>query len=246
MIYGATFADHRMQMSKELCRKSMLANGVDDVLDIPCKNVSAGRGAGYWQWMPEIVIKGILACRYLGQDFFVYSDAGVEFTSSITHITDRMRSTDHVWLFGNEHAHEHWCKSDVLRALSWKGTDRDKQVQASVHVWRTTDEALTIAKDWDTACIPKWMIDDSSSNIPNHPQFKEHRHPQAVLTCIAHTYGLPLHWWPTQYGNHIKSMYPKDKYPVLFNHHGKRDPHAKDGRDFWDIKNYKAIMDSYE
>jgi hypothetical protein len=245
MIYGATFADHRMQMSAKLARASMLANGVDHVKTLHSVHVTGERGAGYWRWMPDIVIQGIKSAIDDGADFFVYTDAGVEFVRSIRHITDRMNPDDHVWLFGNEHSHEDWCKADVLRALDWRGTAMDRQVQASVHVWRASWQAYDIASQWDRACSPKWMIDDSPSSLPNVATFKEHRHPQATLTCVAHTNAIPLHWWPTQYGHFIKHRYRGDTYPQLFAHHGRRDPHAGDGRETWSVNEYNTHMAKY-
>jgi hypothetical protein len=223
MIYGATLADHRMSMSADLCRASMRYHGVDKVLNIESEYVGDGRGAGYWRWMPDIVRKGIKTAIEDGAEFFLYSDAGIEFIRSIRHITDRMKLSDHVWLFGNEHNHVHWCKADVLQALEWDGNERERQAQASVHVWRASWEAFYIATEWDNACIPNWMIDDSPSTLPNHSHFKEHRHPQATLTCIAYRHGIPLHWWPTEYGHFIKHLYA-DTYPQLFDHHRKRNP----------------------
>jgi hypothetical protein len=245
MTYGATFADHRMSMSAALCRASMLANGVDKVLTIDSDHIGAGRGAGYWRWMPDIVRKGIKTAIDEGAEFFVYADAGVEFVQSIRHITDRMATSDHVFLFGNEHSHEHWCKGDVLTAMDWQGSVNDKQVQASVHIWRASWEAFYIATEWDRACSPKWMIDDSPSTKPNHPSFNEHRHPQATLTCIAHRHDIPLHWWPSEYGHYIKHLY-RDTYPQLFDHHRKRNPSVVEAmQPVWDEHEYNKRMGKY-
>jgi hypothetical protein len=246
MIYGATFADDRMSMSADLCRASMHANGVDKILEIESEYIGSGRGAGYWRWMPHIVIKGILQAKKEGAEFFVYSDAGIEFIRSIRYITDRMGATDHVWLFGNEHSHVHWCKADVLKELGWDGNERDRQVQASVHVWRASPEALRIATEWDMACMPNWMIDDSPSTIPNHPHFKEHRHPQATLTCIAYAHGIPLHWWPSEYGKYIKHLY-RDTYPQLFNHHRRRNPSVVEANQpVWDEHEYAKRINTHQ
>lgn len=221
MIIGVTCHDDKMRASAIVCRNSMLANGVDMA---SIHQVDGhGRGAGYWRWMPATVLAYIEMAMQNGYDFVVYSDAGVEFVDKITHITSRMSEDDHVFLFGNNNNHVEWCKGDVLQALRWKGSDTDKQVQASVHVWRASNQAQEIAYKWNYACKIDWMIDDSPSAMPNHPSFKEHRHPQAVLTCIAHSYGIPLHWWPSDYGHYIKSKYPNDTYPHLFQHHWRRD-----------------------
>lgn len=242
MIYGVTAADSRMKASARVCHDAMLSHGCStvDVISL----FGHGRGAGYWRWMPEAVVTTIQKAMDGGYDFVVYCDAGVQVLRSIRHITDRMAPTDHVFLFGNEHSHEHWCKADVNASLGWIGSEHDRQVQASVHVWRATREALEIAKAWDKACDPITMIDDSPSTLPNHPRFVEHRHPQAVLTIIAKRHGIPLHWWPSEYGLHIKHRYKVDTYPQLFNHHRRRDPGTNEpNQPEWTLTEYAKIME---
>jgi hypothetical protein len=68
------------------------------------------------------------------------------------------------------------------------------------------------------------FIDDSPSKLPNYPTFAEHRHDQAILTCLQIKYGYKLHFWPTKYSEHIRhTARPEDNYPTMFNHHRKRD-----------------------
>lgn len=163
-----------------------------------------------------------------------------------------------IFLFGNNWEHAHWCKRDVVEAvwplslnditadddgsfMDWwraKGWSRfSKQVQASVVFIRVSDYSRAFVKEWLHWCLfktfphptaPQYLIDDSPSRTPNHPEFREHRHDQAILTTLAYREGIKLHWWPASYNDGAftyekLSEYAGDDYPVLFNHHRKRN-----------------------
>jgi hypothetical protein len=214
------------------------------------------RGFGWWQWKPWIINR---VMEYLpDSELVVYADAGVEFINNISHIIDRMgheKPQDDVWLFGNNWEHAHWCKRDVIEAVwpqlftsapmnQWMehaaGTAAHptwnrfgKQVQASVIFFRVSDYSRSFVAEWLKWCLHEGgrLIDDSPSRLPNHPEFQEHRHDQAVLTTLAYREGIPVHYWPAVYnkGGSPEFVYEKlpeyagDDYPVLFSHHRRRD-----------------------
>jgi hypothetical protein len=105
-----------------------------------------------------------------------------------------------------------------------------KQVQASVIVFRVSDYARQFVAEWLKWCLFEGgrLIDDSPSRAPNHPEFQEHRHDQAILTTMAYREGINLHYWPATYNDGAFSYeklpeYAGDDYPVLFHHHRRRD-----------------------
>jgi hypothetical protein len=155
-------------------------------------------------------------------DYLVYTDAGVELVNNIDHITKDMKLD--VFLFGNQYLHEHWCKGNITDHICgfrkhWL------QVQASAMVFRVSGYSRRIVREWLAYCQVPGFIDDSEG-YNNHPEFQEHRHDQAILTCVAFKAGIPLHWWPAMY-NDGAFIYPKgmyqDDYPVLFHHHRKQN-----------------------
>lgn len=128
-----------------------------------------------------------------------------------------------------------------------------RQAQASVIAFRVSDYSRAFVNEWLNWCRAgarlgaaltfgfdnperqengtAWcefrpLIDDSPSVFPNHPEFQEHRHDQAILTTLAYREGLRLHWWPAIYNggafSYEKGDY-QDVYPVLFHHHRKRN-----------------------
>lgn len=234
-IHLVTFADEKMSIAADLCEQSARQHGVThvwkwskselqgtvfyaehkDLLDQP-------RGCGYWSWKPYIILMTLLE-RAQENDIVIYADAGVEFVNNTRYIIDRMR--EDIFLFGNMYQHEHWCKRDIIEKVYPTGKF-DKQCQASALFVRNTSNARKFVYEWSLLCIEKDLIDDSPSKATNHPEFKENRHDQAILTTLAYREKIGLHWWPAMYnaGNftYDKSGYT-DTYPVLFHHHRMRN-----------------------
>lgn len=231
-----TFASQEYRQSADILRDSAWRHGVNGVMlrtpeQFALSNIyrenqalfSQPRGCGYWAWKPL----AILSAMSYDDDVLIYADAGVEFIGNVQEIISRMDQD--IFLFGNNWEHAHWCKADVMAELGpwgWFG----KQVQASVIFFRVTDYTRHFVGEWLDWCLFEGgrLIDDSPSRTPNHPEFREHRHDQAILTTMAYRDGLKLHWWPASYndGAFIYEKLPQyaaDDYSVLFNHHRKRN-----------------------
>lgn len=220
----------------------------DEPLKVLALMDSNSRGAGgSWCWKPFIILEAMMMC---GKDeILAYSDAGVEFINNVNFIIDRMDQD--IWLFGNQYEHAHWCKRDIIEAI-WPLTlehlqmaeehggieARDslwremgwsprfgKQVQASVIFFRVNDKTRAFVKEWLDWCLFEGgrLIDDSPSRTPNHPEFQENRHDQAILTTMAYRDNIPFHYWPASYNNgafeYPRGGYPDEEYPILFSHH---------------------------
>lgn len=191
------------------------------------------RGIGYWLWKPSII--DLVMSKLPDGDYLVYSDAGVEFINKLRYVIDRMDQD--VFLFGNNWEHAHWCKRDVIESVwpfyfrngrAWNRFGR--QVQASVMFFRVSGYSRAFVAEWLKWCLFEGgrLIDDSPSRPPNHPEFREHRHDQAILTTLAYREGIKLHYWPAQYndGAFVYEKLPEyahDDYPVLFHHHRRRN-----------------------
>lgn len=232
-----TFSDESMSRSRELCVDSAMSHGVDGITwayAATDADKRAGRGLGFWAWKPRIILDfltdttGGLAHPEDG-DIVIYSDAGVEFIAPVSHIIERMDQD--IFLFGNMYSHLHWCKADALNAIvpdiPW--SQFNKQCQASVIFFRVSEWSRRFVKEWLDWCLTPGLIDDSPSVAANHGEFREHRHDQALLTCLAYTYDLPLHWWPAVYNLFSGPVFTYEKgeyvdtYPPLFHHHRLRD-----------------------
>lgn len=252
-----TYADSSMSIAAKICAASAKANGIDKVYswtdaairqtDFYEQNkaiLDQPRGSGYWLWKPYIILDTLQ--RMNEGDYLVYADAGVEFVAPVKHIIDRMQGD--IWLFGNMYQHVHWCKGDALMPnLGFYNDKYHHQVQASVIIIRNTKESKIFVEAWLYHCCKPGLIDDSKSTIPNHPEFREHRHDQAILTSLAYINLLdPFHWWPAIYNcgafTYEKGDY-KDNYPPLFHHHRQRNNEIQQPGMFRDYfhKKYPSI-----
>jgi len=190
----------------------------------------------------------------------VYADVGVEFINNVNHIIDRMDQNIFLFGNNYEHAHwckrdiveeiwpltgDQWQsrieKMDTdnrnngfSRQQAIAAFDRfGKQCQASVIFFRVSEYSRQFVAEWLKWCLFEGgrLIDDSPSRAPNHPEFRENRHDQAILTTLAYRERIKLHWWPAVYnrGGSPEFVYEKlpeyagDEYPVLFSHHRKRN-----------------------
>lgn len=213
------------------------------------KLLDSKRGIGYWAWKPFIILERIqeLYDRFdspTPNHVVVYADAGIEFIAPVSHVISRMDQD--IFLFGNNWEHAHWCKRDTVqeiwpsrfwkpnleyhsdKAVTWERFG--KQVQASVIFFRVSDYTRGFVKEWLDWCLFEGgrLIDDSPSRLPNHPEFQEHRHDQAILTTMAYREGIRLHYWPAMYNDGAfvyekLPCYAKDDYPILFHHHRRRN-----------------------
>jgi len=247
-----TFSDETMRRSAELCIESAKRHGVDRAMRAVPAEKSTERGYGFWRWKPQIIHSlmsgGDPFITLKDNDILIYSDAGVEFIDNVNYIIDRMDQD--ILLFGNMYEHAHWCKADIVAeimpewwhlGIPFKQANGDvikslspwaafgKQVQASVIFFRVSDYTRKFVKEWLDWCLFEGgrLIDDSPSRAPNHPEFRENRHDQAILTTMAYRDGLKLHWWPANYNDgaftYPRGDYPDEGYPILFHHHRKRN-----------------------
>lgn len=233
-IKGITYSDENMTKSASLCESSMGKNGIQSVsyrdysyisreFETTNKAIFDGkRGAGcYWIFKPYIIYDIMLLLS--DNDILVYSDAGVEWIANVQHIIKAMDQD--IFLFSNGHQHSHWCKADIMQAILGKQIPVEyQQVQASVIVFRVNDFTRRFVKEWLLYCQMPGLIDDSPSVLPNHPEFAENRHDQAILSTLAYKYSIRQHWWADQlWYESQRYRWPEDTYPSMFRHHRKRN-----------------------
>lgn len=250
MITLVNYSDDTMTTSQRVCSESALANGVDRVWSHNPNTIAeefkllnqdifkeGSRGAGcYWLFKPYIIYKAITQPSTSEGDIIIYSDAGVKWISNVNEIISRMDQD--IFLFSNGHQHVHWCKKDVMIAMfdsdSLEAYEAmaSQQCQASVIFFKVNQNTKNFIKEWLLYCMMPGFIDDSPSKESNHPEFAEHRHDQAILTCLAIKYGYKLHWWADKlWYESQRYRWADDKYPSMFEHHRKRDPGKGGGKD---------------
>lgn len=259
MIRLVNFSDDKMLTSRRVCSESAMENGVEmvwqqdpDTIDAEFKRLNQDifkheRGCGYWLWKPYIIYRAMVQPATQEGDILIYADAGVKWIANVNEIISRMDRD--IFLFSNGHQHVHWCKGDVYSAINyWESTVKKhtdcgthylfnkeyetyQQVQASVIFFKVNENTRRFVKEWLLYCQMPGFIDDSQSKLPNHPEFAEHRHDQAILTCLQIKYGYKLHWWPdAQWYLSQQYRWPDDTYPPILMHHRLRDPGKGEGK----------------
>lgn len=230
MIALVSYASENMYISQEKLVVSSLKYGVEKTFTYSTKDIDdffykvnqktleQQRGAGYWLWKPYVINKALHSLQQ--GDILIYADAGVEIINEMRLIIDRM--DEDIFFCTNGFNHLEWCKMNCVKAIcadALVSANKFPQVQASVIVMKVTDKVKAFMAEWLAYCQLPGFIDDSPCEN-NYPTFAEHRHDQAILTCLQIKYGYKLHWWPTQYSDHLPRT---DSYPPMFNHHRRRN-----------------------
>jgi hypothetical protein len=142
-----------------------------------------------------------------------------------------------ILFFSNGWRHLDWCKMDTCYGIlpdyidQSTGKEKElttaKQVQASTFFVRVTPETRRFIQEWYAWSLMPGMINNEPSRLPNVATFREHRWDQSILCCLQIKYGYALHWFPTTTAGHLRKDHPNDTYPVLLNHHRKRNDEWK-------------------
>jgi hypothetical protein len=221
---------------------------------------TASRGPAFWSWKPFVIAETLKLCAdndvlvysdagvefinnvnyiidRMDQDIFLFGN-------NWEHAHWCKRDIIEV-VYGESWLHRQMRDSFTEEFNSKLVWDRfGKQCQASVIFFRVSDYTRKFVAEWLKWCLHRtrfsegictdgwrYLIDDSPSIAPNHPEFRENRHDQAILTTLAYREELKLHYWPSVYnrGGSPEFVYEKlpeyasDDYPVLFNHHRRRN-----------------------
>jgi hypothetical protein len=160
----------------------------------------AARGAGYWAWKPFFLLETLKAAAE--GDIIIYNDAG---RHQAPFVVDRPLGTLADWVVRHRGGllpgvyipqwglNRHWTKGECFRAM---GCDvpavRDHpQVQATFSVWQRNDRALDFVSDWLRWCVTMEAIsDEKMGDVPDAPDFRDHRFDQSVLTNLTLGNGL--------------------------------------------------------
>jgi hypothetical protein len=143
-----------------------------------------GRGDNYWRWKPEILLNTMT--KYKG-DFILYIDAGDYHTEDFWKwLTAYVVVSDNLFV-SRGYLHREWTKADCLEAMGMLPCIEriDHQLEAGLIGLRANDENIALVEEWAKWMQDDHLVNDAPSQIPNHPDFKEHRHDQSILTNLV-------------------------------------------------------------
>ena len=219
-VHLVTYATPRFRLRQLILAASARLNCVADTVtswtpemllkagfEKRCKDIKLSeRGSGFWAWKPFIIDAKLHEVP--DGDIVFYCDVGrlYPFTildQPITPYMAWMDKLDQDMLPGIQipwdGANSTWTKREALVSL---GMDRPEvheasPIQASFSIWRAGERSQEFAGQWLDLCAQRPLISDDPSRhgVAELPEFRGHRHDQALLTlcCIKQgTTGLSL------------------------------------------------------
>lgn len=164
------------------------------------------RGFGWYAWKPYIIWDALSNLQQ--GDVVLFTDADCFPIAPLDVLFGRCIIDGGIMLFASEnHQQYEWCKRDCYIVM---GQDDPRYYDVPAGVarfmlfqkgpWRTTQFLM----EWITYCVnPKANTFDSSTIKNELPGFIEHRVEQAIMTNLAHKYGLRLYREACEAGNGI-------------------------------------------
>ena len=183
------------------------------------------RGFGYWIW------KSFFINREL-DDVFIYADSGNLVTGDLTPIFEICKNDPKgIVLFDNSDGspdnsvwkNNMWTKGDCfdLMGLTDSKYVYGNQVNASYIAFRKTDFSVKFFDAYAKCCENINIISDLPNICSgNHPEFRDHRHDQSILSLLAIKYNINIQRDPSQWGN--SRLTPESPYGQVFDHHRRR------------------------
>jgi len=162
--------------------------GRDD-LDTICLNteiLSQKRGAGFWCWKPQIILKALEK-----RSVVIYIDANDRPTRHDLGLM--LKSLELTGYVGLRTLHTRWpsmrawTKRDCFvhmncdHEIYW---DAGK-IHAGLVAFGHHNRAFQFLREWENYCRKPEILTDLPSVAPNHPEFQDHRHDQSILTNLA-------------------------------------------------------------
>lgn len=151
--------------------------------------VQGSRGFGYWLWRPYILRKALLEADEGSTILFL--DAGCELNVNSASASRLDFYLAHARQFGicvmrTPHALPDWCKRDTLELFQISPDSLVRTIEPGVIFLSPSASNVKLMDEWIAyARLENFHhLDDSPSDLPNSHNFREHRHDQAILTCL--------------------------------------------------------------
>jgi len=148
------------------------------------------RGLGYWLWKSYLIKKTLEKMNE--NDVLLYCDVGCELNqhgkTKLDEYYNIVSNPNNSGLlnFQMEGLFEYqWNKSDLFDLIGSSTDDINSgQIHATTFFIRKCEKTINIINEWYNISCNYHMISDSPSIIPNHPQFRDHRHDQSILSLL--------------------------------------------------------------
>ncbi len=144
------------------------------------------RGSGYWLWKPYFILKTLTKIEE--GDFLFYMDSGVIFLGKPETYIKKLNSAKKDILLFDNCPNRFYVKKDVYVIMNMDEKYRDEtHIDAGLGIIiRNTKESRKFISEWLTYCTDERLITDIPSIHGEFPDFKDHRHDQAILSMLYH------------------------------------------------------------
>jgi hypothetical protein len=173
--------------------------------------MSQKRGAGYWLWKPSIILDALKSCD--DGTVVLYTDAAMHMVADPSPML-RLALSFPAMLFELiflvpkgpiSFPMSAWTKRDcfVLLGADTPPFYRMQQLMGGIQIYRNSSEVRSFLEEViAVAPDPRILTDQpNTQGLENLPDFRDHRHDQAILTIVAARHGLPHFPDPTQFGH---------------------------------------------
>lgn len=193
------------------------------------KQTGSKRGYGYWCWKPAL-INFILKNEMSNGDLLLYCDAGCDLNpknrEKLIEYFELTRKNDIlVSQFENgKYCDFYWSKADSIKLFEDKISKvklEQGQIQGGILFLVANQYTRMIINSWESLLSESNVhyFDDSSSILPNHTGFLEHRHDQSILSLLLkseHYYSLSVEQhFGTADANQDKREWLKANEPIV-------------------------------
>lgn len=175
------------------------------------------RGFGWYIWKPFIILDAL--DRASDGDIVLFIDADTYPIRDISVLYETCEKDGGLMLFSVAGQRQRpWCKRDCYIVMGQDDARYyDEQAAVARFMLFQKGKAMPrkLLEEWLAfTCDPRANTFDKSALGPEIPGFVEHRCEQAILTNLAHKYGVRLYREACQQGERFS--YDKDLYPTLF------------------------------
>jgi hypothetical protein len=195
-LAGEARRSELFQASERVTHKDLLRDHPNFAARHASRLTGATRGFGYWVWKPYILDS---ALRRTSADYVLYLDAGCVLNLSSARARQRLdeyhdiAGQNGLAVMQIHHREQAWCKADTMDRIGLDELGRSSgQIQSGVILIKRSSTTQDLVRTWleiseEDDCR---YLDDSPSRLPNHPDFEEHRHDQAILSGICKVAGV--------------------------------------------------------
>jgi hypothetical protein len=146
------------------------------------------RGAGYWLWKPYIIIDAMKKTKE--NTIILYVDSDFTIRKNIKNAIDLARKHNRI-LFKNYHLNKSYVKRDtyILMNKNEEKFHNQDQLEASVIIIVNNKQNREFFEKMLKYCEDERILTDKKSVLGEElPEFKDHRHEQAILTLLAYDF----------------------------------------------------------